>query len=87
MSETKKPTHEQLIEEDGCESVFRETDDSWRHGVRVTEVFHRAEDDTYWMAKYRLSTCGETHELRDGECRIGQVQAVETLTTKYEPLP
>lgn len=62
---TKLPTCEDLYNEDGYKSVYREADDSWRHGSYVTEVFERESDNTFWLVKYRLSTDGETHELRD----------------------
>lgn len=71
------PTHEQLTyDEDTLKSVSRELDDSWRHGNRVDEVWKRERDGTYWFAHYRLSTDGETNELRDGECDITRVYPV-----------
>ncbi len=78
-----KPTHEDLSDEIGVKSVHREADDSWRHGSYVTEVFHRESDNTYWMASYRLSTDGETNELRDGEADIKQVEPFERTVTDY----
>ncbi len=86
MSDTIAPTCEQLSESwrtDDFASADRVADDSWRHGSRVTEVFHRVADDTYWKAYYRLSTCGETDELRDGDASICQVWPKEIVTTTY----
>ncbi len=82
----KPPTNEQMLEEDGVRCVSRETDDSWRHGCRVTQVFHREADDTYWQAKYRLSTDGETHGLRDDDepTYVMQVKPVNVATVHYE---
>ena len=37
----KAPTCEELYEEDGFVSVHRESDDSWRHGCYIYEVFCR----------------------------------------------
>lgn len=82
-----KPTHEQLSDEIGFESVLRKADDGWRHGCDIYEVFQRLEDDTYWAVNYRLSTDGETNELRQGECDITQVRPVATTVIKYEAVP
>jgi hypothetical protein len=67
------PTNTQLLDEDGVNRVSRVTDDSWQHGCYVTEVFHRLSDATFWMACYRRSTDGETHELREGRAQISRV--------------
>ena len=81
------PTCEQISEEDGVEVVDRQTDDSWRHGVRVKEVFHRPSDHSFWRVEYRLSTDGETNELADGTADISQVWPAQKLVTVYISLP
>lgn len=86
MTEIKKPTCEELCEEDGFEQVHREADDSWRHGSYVTAVYKRASDGTYWEASYRLSTDGETNELREGLATITQVEPQEVKTIAYMPV-
>ncbi len=78
-----KPTCEDLFEEVGYESVNRESDDSWRHGAYIDEVFKRQSDGTYWLASYRLSSDGETHELREGHAVISEVVPVEVTTIRY----
>ena len=80
-----KPTCEELYDEE-LESVHRTSDDSWRHGSHITEVFHREEDDTYWEACYSMSTCGESYGLRDGEARIQQVKPESKVVTVYVPM-
>lgn len=80
----EKPTHEQLLDEDGLKSVHREADDSWRHGSYIWQVFHREADDTYWGTSYELSNDGESHGLREGTANISQVTPKETITTTYE---
>ncbi len=83
----EKPTCEQLFERDGYSQVWREVEDGWRHGVYVTEVFLRKEDVSYWMASYRLSTDGETNELKEGLADIQQVSPRETTTTSWVVVP
>jgi hypothetical protein len=80
------PTCEQLINEDRLKSVLRIADDSWRHGAYITQVFYRESDGTYWQAKYRLSTDGETDELAEGLAFIIQVEPYEVKTTAYRPV-
>jgi hypothetical protein len=80
---TTAPTCEQLFNEE-LPLADRKTDDSWRHGVHVTEVYRRDEDGTFWQAKYRLSTDGETNELREGDAKIVQVFPREINVTIYE---
>jgi hypothetical protein len=77
----KAPTHNEMNSE--LESVHRETDDSWRHGSYVYEVFKRESDNTFWSASYRLSTDGETNELREGVCPIVQVTPTKKTVTDY----
>ena len=79
----EKPTCEQLLELD---PTRRTVEDSWRHGTRVTEVYFRERDNTYWQAKYRLSTDGECNELREGYAKICQVVPRERTVTVYEPI-
>ena len=80
------PTCEDLFKEDGYESVHRDSEDSWRHGSFIGEVFKRESDDTYWLATYCLSTDGETNELREGDADITQVEPKEVTTVKYVPV-
>lgn len=78
-----KPTGKELYNEE-YESVYRESDDSWRHGAYVTEVFKSPVDETFWQASYELSTDGETHGLREGTAEIIQVKPVEKTVIIYE---
>lgn len=78
-----KPTCDQLDDGADFTSVKREADDSWRHGSYVSEIFHRIADDTYWQAEYRLSTDGETNELREGTALITQVKPEQQTVTVY----
>jgi len=77
------PTCEDLFEEDGYESVHRDSDDSWRHGAYIGEVFTRFSDGTFWLAAYCLSTDGETNGLREGDADITQVVPKEVTIIKY----
>ena len=76
------PTCEELWNEE-LESILRETDDSWRHGCYVYEVFVRESDNTYWQANYQRSADGETNGLREGVADIFQVEPVEVKTIAY----
>lgn len=79
------PTKEQLFEEE-LEEVLDSVHTGWRHGATHITTYHRFEDNTYWEAVYRVSTDGETHELRDedyGMCRIYQVEPYEETVTRY----
>jgi len=83
MSEVDiKPSCEDLFYEE-LELVQRSVDDSWRHGVYVTEVYKREEDMTYWRAKYAQSTSGETNGLREGRATITRVFPREVITVAY----
>ncbi len=84
---TEKPTHQQLIDLDGLESVHREADDSFRHGAYIYQVFRRVADDTYWSVNYALSTDAETNELREGICDINEVRAVKKTVIVYKSAP
>lgn len=77
------PTCEQLSDEE-LECVATHSDTSWRHGTRETHVFKRETDGTFWEAKFRLSTDGETNELREGLAKIRQVFPKEKTVTVYE---
>ena len=70
------------------ESIHRVADDGWRHGNIITEVFRRKSDNTFWKLCYRISTDGETNELRDneGDLEIYQVEPVEKTVITYEPV-
>ena len=77
------PTCEQLFNEELGDPVSREDDTSWRHGSNRTEVYHRESDDTFWQAKYQVSTDGEYHGLRHGIAPITQVWPVRVTKTEY----
>lgn len=70
----------ELLKEVSSESA------SWRHGSRMTVVYRRESDGTFWRAKYRLSTDGECNELREGIAKIDQVEPYEVAVTKYRPI-
>lgn len=78
-----RPTCEELFNEE-LEEVARESDDGWRHGCYIKEVFYRKADDTYWAAEYCLSSDGESHGLREGLAEIYQVAPKQVTTTIYE---
>lgn len=92
MSETQRPKIETIIPPT-CEQPYneelklidRKTDDSWRHGSYVTAIYRRDEDGTFWRTMYRLSSDGETNELREGLAKIKQVFPKEVTVTIYEP--
>ena len=67
------------------EPVSSHADPSWRHGCRMTNVYHRESDNTYWEARFRLSTDGECNELREGIANISQVEPFQEMATKYRP--
>jgi hypothetical protein len=91
MSDTpiEAPTPQQLHDEIGFESVSQETHTE-SGGDYVTEVFCRAQDDTYWRANYFVSGNGYIHSLRSDEyCNppeITQVKPVPVTTIKYTPV-
>jgi hypothetical protein len=78
-----KPICEELFNKELGDPVHKEDDASWRHGSYRTEVYHRVLDNTYWQASYRVSTDGETHELREGIAEIVQVWPYEKTVTEY----
>ena len=77
------PTKEQFLEEDGLKIVSRISDASWRHGTYETHVFHRETDNTFWQVVFRLSTDGETNELREGGYQVKQVTPQEKIVVVY----
>jgi hypothetical protein len=77
------PSRADLLEDVGLKSVSQEADNSWRHGCYISPVFHRESDNTYWMAKYRLSHDGETNGLGDGDYSLNQVEPFEKTVTDY----
>jgi len=81
-----KPTCEELFDEELGDPVHRKSDDGWRHGCHITEVYHREEDDTYWEATYSLSIDGETHGLREGMATIQQVRPESKTIIEYVPM-
>lgn len=83
MSTIVAPTCEQLSNEE-LPLADRKVDDSWRHGVRVTAVYRRDKDGTFWQASYRLSADGETNELAEGLAKIVQVFPRQVNVTIYE---
>ena len=58
------PTYDELWEE--CDEIEETTIGHWRHGRIMKTVWQRPSDETYWLAKYRVSTDGESNDLRDG---------------------
>jgi hypothetical protein len=87
---TLVPTCEDLFRHDEGDvyiEVQHETETGWRHGHYVCDVFHRASDDSYWSASYRVSTGGDTNELREGFAEISRVIPVEKtiVITEYKP--
>ena len=83
MSDITAPTCEQIFDEEGLKRVHNESDSSWRHGSYEYSVYHRESDNTYWGVSYRLSSDGETNELRDGDAEISQVEPKQVTVTQY----
>lgn len=86
-TDIKAPTCGELNDEDGVEQVYRHSDASWRHGTRETVVFRRESDGTFWRARFRLSTDGETNELRDGDAKISRVYPHTVTAIEYRDTP
>ena len=84
---TDKPTCDDLLNGDGFTLMQRQDDASWRHGSYVTEVFLRDSDNTCWKVCYRLSTDGETNELREGHADIRQCWPKDVVTTVFVDNP
>lgn len=85
MSEVIAPTCREIFDE-LLDLVERNVNNSWRHGCHINEVYHRTSDNTYWAVNYRVSTCGETHGLRDNEAYISRVQPMKktVVITTYQ---
>lgn len=84
--EIKPPTCEDIFNEELGDPVNTENG-SWRHGMLRTEVYHRDDDNTYWQAVYRVSSDGETNELREGYAQITRVYPHSVITTVYKSKP
>lgn len=82
----KKPTVEQIREEELGDPVYSESDTSWRHGEYRTEVYYREEDKTYWEVRYQISTDGEYNTLRDDPEMVvfAQVEPYEKTVIAYK---
>lgn len=80
------PTAEQLLEEDGFDVISQDSIDRWRHGTLERSIYKRESDGTYWRATYRVSTDGETNELREGLAKIVQVEPQEVTVIEYRPV-
>jgi hypothetical protein len=91
MSDTpiEVPTRQQLKDEIGFKAVSRE-DRAERCGDSVTAVFRRDCDDTYWQARYNVSSDGFINDLAGGEycepVRVVQVTPTLVETTMYSPV-
>ena len=82
MENAVKPTCEELWEGYGFEEIETNVMGTWRHGVMREDIFLRESDQTYWLADYRVSTDGETNELREGGADIYKVIPA-TKTVKF----
>lgn len=81
-----EPTCDQLFNEEGYEQVDTLLT-PWRHGTFQICAFRDEADGTYWKAKFRVSSDGETHELRDGTASISQCWPREVTITVYDDKP
>jgi hypothetical protein len=84
-------THKEFIDlwmDDAVESVWKDLDDSYRHGNYVTEVY-KDQQGRFWRVAYTESGDGEQHGIRDNEMylleEVEQYQ-VQLLLTKYRTL-
>jgi hypothetical protein len=80
------PTCKEIFNETGFECVERRDNAGWRHGHYRNEVYRREADSTLWSVCYRVSTDGETNELREGTAEISQVEAYQKTITAYRPI-
>jgi hypothetical protein len=93
MTEIIPPVSTELLEasfdDDGenFNQVFYEADNSWRHGCYITAVFERLSDHTFWEVFYRVSTDGETNELRDEILPVKRVYPKEITSIIYTNSP
>lgn len=76
----------ELFTVEELQPISRESDPSWRHGTRETWVFEPA-PGVFWEASFRLSTDGETHELREGCAGVRRVYPVTETVTAYRSAP
>ena len=83
----RPPTCDEIFNNELREPVLRADDATWRHGCYRTEVYYRYTDGTHWRATYRVSTDGETNELREGLARMVRVYPHEVMTTVYREDP
>ena len=86
MDEVEVPTCQQLYEDDEFRLVH-DVRGSWRHGYFVTAVYLRESDNTYWKARYRLSTDGETNELASRTAEISRCWPFEKMVVDYADTP
>lgn len=79
-------TFRYLWMDEQIESVFKELDDSYRHGNYIYEVF-KDNVGRFWAVNYTVSGDNEQHGIRDNEFDIHEVVAyTETeVVTKYKP--
>lgn len=80
---TVAPTCESIFNDELGEAVNRTDDATWRHGSYRSEVYRRESDDTFWLVYYRVSTDGETNELREGFAKISQVWPKAVSVIRY----
>lgn len=78
----QKPTCQDIANEEGFKCVDEKLD-TWRHGTHRVEVHLRESDQTYWSVGYRVSSDGETNELRDGYATIFQVEPYDVTVKHY----
>lgn len=83
LSAGDTPTSEDLLYGAGFTTVSKIDEAGWRHGVDRKQVWRRDADGTFWASAFKVSTDGETHELRDGEAPIYQVWPHEVKTVVY----
>lgn len=77
------PTCEQILDEDGLESVSKRITGTWRHGTIHEDVWKRTEDGTFWRVRYRYQHNAEDSDLRDGTADIHQVWPVPVTVTHW----
>jgi hypothetical protein len=78
------PTCQDIYDEvDGYEEISTECIGKWRWGTVERVILKRTDDSTFWSATYRVSTDGETNELREGEANITQVEPYEKTIIEY----
>jgi len=80
----KEEFYEKWVVDGELEEVYKDFDDSWRHGNRVTSVFRI--DEKYYEVKYNVSGDGEYHGIRENEFYFMEVEPYEEIikTIKYK---